>query len=74
MSQTRSDTDRNDREYRAALRRCTGILDMAAEKEHVSPDEFRAAIHEAITHTNVGLQAGDLTAEAFLLSLITELF
>ena len=74
MSITPPETDQHDREYRAAISRCTEILDAAAQKEQVPSDKFRAAINEAIAHTQTNRYGKELSAEAFLLSLVAELF
>ena len=74
MSNASTEPNRYDREYRAAICTCARILDAAAEKEHVPPDEFRAAIREAITQAQTSRYGKDPSAEAFLLSLVAELF
>ena len=61
----------------AALDRMSVILDRAAQKEHVSPDVFRAEIKNALACASAQsptADASDITPEAFVLSLVRELF
>ena len=61
----------------AAIARMSDLLDRAAEKEHVSPGEFRAEIAKAMESAQAfrgETLLGDSTAEAFVLSLVSKLF
>ena len=57
--------------------RMSEILDAAAKASDVPPDEFRAAIREAMQYADSG-STGSLTAddtpETFVLSLVRRLF
>ena len=65
--------------HSAALARMASILDHAADREHVSPEEFRSAIAAAIAHAgqnspNTAAAEDTQTPEAFVLSLVCQLF
>ncbi len=58
--------------HEKALARIADVLDAAAEKEGVSPDELRLAIQEAMRYADG--KADDTTPEAFVLSVTKQLF
>jgi len=61
----------------AVLARMSAVLNHAAETEHVTPDEFRAAIEEAIAYAKlspVDMSYDTSSPEAFVLSLVGRLF
>jgi len=66
-----------DADHAAAHNRMSGILDRAAESSGVSPEEFRTAIRESMQYANARMKnpgCYDLSPEAFVLSLIGQLF
>ena len=62
--------------HEAALARMSVIFDRAAEQAQIPPDEFRAEICRAMAYTQAqnGESKVNDTPEAFVLSLIKELF
>ncbi len=61
----------------AALARMAGIFDRAAERENISPAEFRAGLTEAIEYAkslHSETFSADCTPEAFVLELVSRLF
>ena len=62
--------------HEAALARMSVIFDRAAEQAQIPPDEFRAEICRAMACTQAqnGESEANDTPEAFVLSLIKELF
>ena len=61
----------------AAHARMAEIFDRAAERENVSPAEFRAGLAEAIAYAKSlhgETASADCTPEAFVLSLVSRLF
>ncbi len=64
-------------DHAAIHTRISGILDRAAENTGVSPEEFRAAIRESMQYANARMKnpcCYDLSPEAFVLSMIGQLF
>ena len=61
----------------AALARMASIFDLAAERENVSPEEFRAGLSEAIAYAKSlhgETISADCTPEAFVLAVVERLF
>ena len=63
--------------HHAAQTRMSELLDAAAKASDVPPEEFRAAIREAMRYadrTSPDRLTADDTPEAFVLSLVRQLF
>ncbi len=74
-AQTPSPITEHDRT--AAYARMSAVLDRAAESTGVSPEEFRAAIRESMQYADARMKnpgCYDLSPEAFVLSLVGQLF
>ncbi len=63
-----------DDERAAVHARMSALFDRAAQNTGVSPAEFRAAIREAMQYAEPAIDPRDVMPEAFVLSLIGQLF